>query len=98
MDFFRLAAAPDERDPAAFDAALRRAWNACAAVACPKCRVAAWEHCRNRTAGVSHVAQFHKPRQDAANALDITRPVGIYGLGWAKFRSVAWAGQRIPPM
>ncbi|MCR6490538.1 hypothetical protein M8542_47825 [Amycolatopsis sp. OK19-0408] len=34
------------RDPAVVDAALRRAWNACAGVPCSKCGVPAWQCCR----------------------------------------------------
>ncbi|WP_405863539.1 hypothetical protein [Streptomyces sp. NBC_00005] len=45
------------------------------------------------------MTQFHKPRQEAANTLAITRPVGIGGLRWAKCRErTAWSAQRIPPM
>lgn len=98
MELFRLAAKPSEHDPAT-EAALRRAWNACAAVPCPKCRAKPWEYCRNRSGGIWFVTQFHKPRQEAANTLAITRPVGIGGLRWAKCRErTAWSAQRIPPM
>ncbi|WP_332010675.1 hypothetical protein [Streptomyces uncialis] len=100
MEFFRLVIKPSEHDPSTVEAALRRAWNACAEVGCPKpnCRAKPWEYCRNKLGGVWVVTQFHKPRQDAANTLDITRPVGIGGLRWARPTnySMEWASQRVP--
>ncbi|MFF1690755.1 hypothetical protein [Streptomyces sp. NPDC058254] len=99
MEPFRLVVKPGEYDPATVEAALRRAWNACAAVACPKCRAKPGEYCRNRNGSIWFVAQFHKPRQEAANTLAITRPVGIGGLSWAKCTGrITWSAQRIPTM
>jgi len=98
MEYFTLAAESttgQQRD--VLDAALQAAWNACAAVACPKCGVAAWQYCRDRTAGVSYVARFHRARQDAAGAGGILRPLGINGLSWAKSAGrFAWDSRPIP--
>ena len=98
VEYFTLAAKPATGyQQAAVDAALRRAWNACAAAACPKCGVPAWRYCRDRTAGALYVARFHRPRQDAAGVDGILPAVGINGLSWAKAAGrFAWDGRRIP--
>ena len=87
------------RDPAVVDAALRRAWNACAGVPCSKCGVSAWQYCRDKTRGAWRVTRFHRPRQDAAGAPGILAQVGIHGLSWAKGNGVfAWDDRRVPTM
>lgn len=98
VEYFTLAQNPTaEHQQPAVDNAVRRAWNACAAVACPKCGVAAWQYCRDRTAGISYVARFHRARQDAAGADSILRPIGVNGLSWAKGTGrFAWDGRRVP--
>ncbi|MFE9630106.1 hypothetical protein [Streptomyces sp. NPDC006463] len=96
MDYFALPA-PADHDSATTKAALRRAWNACAAKPCSKCGVTAWRYCRNRTGGVLYVTRFHRPRQDAAGSPAILRPVGINGLSWAKGKGVfVWDDRRVP--
>ncbi|WP_455567604.1 zinc finger domain-containing protein [Streptomyces anandii] len=98
MEYFTLVAKPTGHDPATIEAALRRAWNACAGVACPKCGVPPWQYCRNWTSGGPwYVTRFHRPRQDAAGAPEILAPVGIYGLSWAKGTGrFTWEGRRVP--
>jgi hypothetical protein len=99
VGFFTLAAPSTDQPQAEVEAALRRAWSACADVACPKCGVAAWQYCRNPMAGRRGwmVTRFHRPRQDAASAPAILSPVGIYGLSWAKGKGrFEWRGQRAP--
>jgi hypothetical protein len=96
MEFFTLASKPTGHDPAAVEAALREAWNACAATPCLKCRVPPGQYCKNRTAGTFLITRFHKPRQDAAGAPGLLAPVGIHGLSWAKGTgSHVWNGQVI---
>ncbi|MGW2038707.1 zinc finger domain-containing protein [Streptomyces virginiae] len=97
MDYFTLPAKVSGHDAVAAEAALRQAWNACAAVHCSKCGAAAWQYCRNRTGGALYVTRFHRPRQDAAGAPEILRPVGINGLSWARGKGAfVWDGRRIP--
>ncbi|MFE2128633.1 zinc finger domain-containing protein [Streptomyces amritsarensis] len=97
MDYFTLPAKASADDVAATEAALRRAWNACAAVRCSKCGAAAGQYCRNRTGGTLYVTRFHRPRQDAAGAPEILRPVGINGLSWARAKGAfVWDGRRVP--
>jgi len=87
MEYFTLAAKPTDQDAATIEAALGRAWNACAGVACSKCHVPPWQYCRNRTGGAWCVTRFHRPRQDAAAAPGILAPVGIYGLVGRRVRA-----------
>ncbi len=97
MDYFTLFAKPSAYDAASVDAALRRAWNACAGAACPKCRVPAGRYCRNLTGGAWYVTRFHRPRQDAADVPGILAPVGVHGLSWAKGTgSFAWDDRHVP--
>ena len=99
MEYFTLPTPPSAEDPDAVQAELRRAWNACAAVACPKCLVAPWQYCRNRTGGELFVARFHKPRQDAAGAPAILAALGITGLSWAKQTGThVWDERKIAPL
>ncbi|AJP02660.1 hypothetical protein TU94_15360 [Streptomyces cyaneogriseus subsp. noncyanogenus] len=96
MEYFNLAVKPTGHDPATVEAALRRAWNACASVACLKCHVPPWQYCRNVTGGARYVTRFHRPRQDAAGAPALLAPVGIHGLGWARGRgSFLWDDRRL---
>ncbi|MGW4529105.1 zinc finger domain-containing protein [Amycolatopsis sp. NPDC004378] len=99
-DYFTLdPTSKATRDPAVVEAALRRAWNACAGVPCPKCGVAAGQYCRDKTRGSWWVTRFHRPRQDAAGARGILARVGIHGLSWAKGTGVfAWDDRRVPTM
>jgi hypothetical protein len=97
MEYFTFAAKPTGLDPAGIEAALCRAWNACAGVACSKCDVPPWQYCRNRTSGTWYVTRFHRPRQDAADASGILALVGIYGLSWAKGAGrFTWDSRRVP--
>ncbi|GAA3375552.1 hypothetical protein GCM10017750_13490 [Streptomyces racemochromogenes] len=97
MDYFTLPPKASGGNVAATEAALRRAWNACATVRCSKCGAAAWQYCRNRTGGTLYVTRFHRPRQDAAGAPEILRPVGINGLSWARGKGTfVWDGRRVP--
>jgi hypothetical protein len=97
MEYFTLDAKPAGVDPDIVDAALRRAWNACAAVACPKCGVPARQYCRNWTAGSWRITRFHRPRQDAAGVPEILTPVGVRGLGWAKGKGgFSWVDRHVP--
>ncbi|MFD8847647.1 hypothetical protein [Streptomyces sp. NPDC059604] len=98
MDFFTLPVPPGS-DPMVVEDALRQAWNACAAVYCPKCGVAAWQYCRNRTGGTLYVTRPHKPRQDAAGAPGILGPLGLNGLSWAKGKGIfVWDDRRVPEL
>lgn len=98
MEYFTLTAKPTTDNPVAVEAALRRAWNACAKTACPKCGVPAGQYCRNRSARSDwHVTRFHRPRQDAAGVPQILPLVGIYGLSWAKGKGrFLWDSRRVP--
>lgn len=97
MEYFTLTAKPAGHDSATVEAALRRAWNACAEAACSKCGVAPWQYCRNWTAGAWYVTRFHRPRQDAAGAPKLLAPVGINGLSWAKGTGrFVWDDRRVP--
>lgn len=97
MEYFTLDAKPTGTDSATVDAAQRRAWNACAGMACSKCNVSAWQYCRNWTSGVWRVTRFHRPRQDAAGVPGILAPVGIHGLSWAKAKGgFEWDNRRVP--
>ena len=97
MEYFTLVSKRTSHDPAAVEAALRRAWNACVEVACPKCGVEPGRYCRNSTRGVWYVTRFHRPRQDAAGAPGILAPVGVYELSWAKGTGrFVWAERRAP--
>jgi hypothetical protein len=98
MEYFTLGAKKTSGDPAAVDAALRQAWNACASVACSKCGVAAWQYCRNSTGGTLLVTRFHRPRQDAAGAPKILARVGVRELSWAKAKGggITWDDRRVP--
>ncbi|WP_217144912.1 hypothetical protein [Streptomyces sp. AC627_RSS907] len=99
MKYFTLTTKPTGHDPSGVEAALRRAWNACAAVACPKCHVPPWQYCRDRTRGAWYVTRFHRPRQDAASASAILTPVGIHGLSRAKGTGVfTWDDRRVPTL
>ncbi|WP_143765629.1 zinc finger domain-containing protein [Catenulispora acidiphila] len=91
MDYFTFVAGSAEVEDA-----LRRAWNACAVVACPKCHVAAGLYCRNSISRAWYVTRPHKPRQDLAAVATILEPVGIHGLSWAKGTGTfPWTGQRM---
>ncbi|MFB7353479.1 zinc finger domain-containing protein [Streptomyces gardneri] len=95
MDYFTLPV-PASSDSTTVKAALRRAWNACAAVRCPKCGAAAWQYCRDRTGGVLYATRFHKPRQDAAGTPTILGAVGINGLSWARAKGrFVWDDRRV---
>ncbi|MFC8996327.1 hypothetical protein ACFT7U_11555 [Streptomyces rochei] len=97
MEYFTLAAKKHTSEPGAVEAALRQAWNACTETACPKCRVPAWQYCRDRTAGVLYVTRFHRPRQDAAGVPQVLPPVGVHGLSWAKGKGrFQWDDRRVP--
>lgn len=99
MNYFSLPMKSTGRDSSTVEAALRRAWNACAAVSCSKCGAAAWQYCRNRTAGSLHVARFDRPRQDAASTPVILSAVGINGLSWARGKGVfVWDDRRVPEL
>ena len=96
MEYFTLTAKPTGQDVRTVDAALRRAWNACAGVACPKCDVPSWQYCRNWIRGAWSVTRFHRPRQDAAGAPEILAPLGIYGLSWARGTGAfRWDNRRV---
>ncbi len=97
-EYFTLdAKAPTGVDPNTLQAALRQAWNACAGAACPKCGVQAWQYCRNSRSGAWWITRFHRPRQEAAGALELLASVGIHGLSWAKGKGAfQWNGRRIP--
>lgn len=84
MEYFTLTAKPTDQDAHAIDAALRRAWNACAGVACPKCHVPSWQYCRKWSHGAWFVTRYHRPRQDAAGAPQVLARMAIRGLSWAK--------------
>ncbi|MFE5565982.1 hypothetical protein ACFQ68_13430 [Amycolatopsis japonica] len=98
MEYFSLSAKKATAEPAAVDLALRRAWNACAGVACSKCGVSAGQYCRNVAGGIPLVTRFHRPRQDAAGALKILARVGVRELSWAKAKGgrITWDDRRIP--
>jgi hypothetical protein len=91
MSYFTFPA-----DTAQTEEPLRRAWKACTDIACPKCRVAAGQYCRDRSAGIDYVTRPHRPRQDAAGASAILGPLGIHGLSWARHTHKAvWTGQAV---
>lgn len=97
MDYFHLPVASAVEDPVGAKAALKRAWNACAQVPCPKCYVAKGQYCHNGPRGSWRVTRFHRPRQDDAGVPSILGPVGIHGLSWAKGKgSFPWDDRRIP--
>lgn len=97
MEYFTLDTTQSSVDTATVEAALRRAWNACAGVPCTKCGVPAGQYCRNRTRGTLWITRFHRPRQDAAGARDVLAAVDIHGLSWAKGKGrFAWDDRRIP--
>ncbi|MGW1768835.1 zinc finger domain-containing protein [Streptomyces sp. NPDC002073] len=100
MEYFILPSDRTAHDPAVVEPALRRAWNACAAVACSKCGAGAGRYCRNRTSGGPwRVTRFHRPRQDAAGVPRILGPVGIHGLSWAKGTgSYTWDSRPVPEL
>lgn len=87
MEYFALDTEQSDADPTEVEAALRRAWNACAGVACTKCGVSAGQYCRNQTRGIWRVARFHRPRQDTADVPRILAAVNIRGLSWAKAKA-----------
>ncbi|MFD8494946.1 hypothetical protein [Amycolatopsis sp. NPDC059657] len=99
-EYFGLDTKKASGEPAVVDAALRRAWNACAGMACSKCGVPAWQYCRNSTRGTLLVTRFHRPRQEAAGALKILAKVGIRELSWAKVRAggIKWDDRRVPTL
>ncbi|MET9467696.1 hypothetical protein ABZY44_23420 [Streptomyces sp. NPDC006544] len=97
MEYFALTSKTTGHDPADVEPALRRAWDACAAVPCPKCHVAAGQYCRNPIRGIWYVTRFHKPRQTAADVPSMLGPVGVHGLSWARGTGVfAWDDRLIP--
>lgn len=97
MEYFTLTAKPAGHDPAVVEATLRRAWNACAKIACSKCDAPSWQYCRNRTGGAWYGTRFHRPRQDAAGVPELLAPVGIRGLSWAKgVGRFSWDDRRVP--
>lgn len=97
MEYFRFdpkqSQTPEQQD------ALIRAWNACAETACPKCRVQAWQYCRNGHPGAWRITRYHRPRQDASGAAKILAKAGIHGLSWAKQKGTfAWKDHRVPKL
>ncbi|MEV7122225.1 hypothetical protein [Kitasatospora griseola] len=80
-------------------AAIRRAYIACAATRCTKCRAEAGQHCRNRVAGAEYNALFHKPRQVESGASAILKAVGIGGLTWLPRPGlIKWDGSPMPEL
>lgn len=97
MEYFTLPTPIAAEDPAATQVALRRAWNACAAISCPKCHVAPWQYCCDRTDGILFVTRFHKPRQVHSGASVMLALIGIRGLSWAKRTGMhVWDERRVP--
>ncbi|MFD0396935.1 hypothetical protein ACFVHI_02495 [Kitasatospora sp. NPDC127121] len=64
------------------EAALARAWRACAETGCPQCGVEAWQYCRNEIKGAMYAFRFHRGRQDAAGVRAILKPVGLPDKHW----------------